>query len=607
MTVAIPDPHAIGVLVLTAAALFAFTRDRIPLETTSLCLLAALAAAFTVFPYPGVQVSDFFAGFGHKALVAVCCLMIVGRGLVRTGALEPVGRYLAILWKKTPLLSLLLTLIVTACLSAFINNTPIVVLMLPILVGVAVKNNATASGTLLPMGLASLLGGMATTIGTSTNLLVVAVAEDLGVAPFAMFDFAFPVIVAGSVALLYLWLVAPRLLPERQAPIEDVHARLFSAQIVLTETSPVLGKTLAQAIDRTDGSLQVEKIQRGKGVFVTPLPDVTLRKGDRLTTTDTPQELREYARQLGGELYSGDHIVDDDNPLKITGAQLAEVGITGGSPLIGQRVTEAGLKSRYGLTFLALHRSPGASMSRNRGASLDHIFLQHGDVLLVQADAKGLAQAKASGDLLVLDGSIELPHTRKAPLALFTMIAVIATAAIGVLPIEISALIGVLVLLLTRCMTWQDATKALSVQVILIIVASLALGAALMATGGADFIAQLFLAAAFGTPPAVVLGGLMLLMGLMTNVISNNAAAVIGTPISIQIATRLGLPVEPFVLAVLFGANLSFATPMAYQTNLLVMNAGGYKFNDFLKVGIPLMILMLFSLTGLLTYAYQLY
>ena len=607
MTVAIPDPHAIGVLVLTAAALFAFTRDNIPLETTSLCLLAALAAVFTVFPYPGVQVSDFFAGFGHKALVAVSCLMIVGRGLVRTGALEPVGRYLAILWRKTPLLSLLLTLIVTACLSAFINNTPIVVLMLPILVGVAVKNNATASGTLLPMGLASLLGGMATTIGTSTNLLVVAVAEDLGVAPFAMFDFAFPVVVAGSVALLYLWLVAPRLLPERQAPIEDAQARLFNAQIVLTGGSTVLGKTLATAIERTGGDLQVEKIQRGKGVFVTPLPDVTLRKGDRLTTTDAPQQLREYARQLGGELYSGDHIVDADNPLKTTGTQLAEVGITGGSPLIGQRVSEAGLKSRYGLTFLALHRSPGAAMSRNRGGSLDHIFLQHGDVLLVQADAEGLAQAKASGDLLVLDGSIELPHTRKAPVALATMIGVIAAAAAGILPIEISALIGVLTLLLTRCMTWQDATKALSVQVILIIVASLALGAALMATGGADFIAQLFLAAAFGTPPAVVLGGLMLLMGLMTNVISNNAAAVIGTPISIQIATRLGLPVEPFVLAVLFGANLSFATPMAYQTNLLVMNAGGYKFNDFLKVGIPLMILMLFSLTGLLTYAYQLY
>ncbi|MEM9304233.1 MAG: SLC13 family permease [Pseudomonadota bacterium] len=606
MDVTAPEPHAIAVLLLTGLALFLFTRERIPLETSSLCILVLLTVGFTLFPYPGLAVPEFYYGFGHKALVAVCALMIIGRALVRTGALEPVGRYLARLWKRGPLLSLLATLFVTAFLSAFINNTPIVVLMLPILIGVAVKTNASPAGTLLPMGLASLVGGMCTTIGTSTNLLVVSVAEDLGVAPFAMFDFILPAMLAGIVAILYLWLIAPRLLPERQPPLTDTSSRVFTAQIVLDDNSIVVGESLAEAIERTEGQLRVEKIQRGQGVFITPLPDVSLRPGDRLTTSDTPDRLREYSKLTGGVLYSGDSPVDEEHPLSTTGQKLAEVAVTAGSSLVGTRVVEARLQSRYGMRFLALHRGQGPMITR-RGRGLDSAVLQHGDVLLVQSTAGDLVRAKSTGDFLILDGSVELPHTKKAPLALLTLIAVVGMAATGVLPIEISAVAGVMLLILTGCLDWKEATQALSAQVILIVVSSLALGLALSSTGGADFVAQLFLKATFGTSPTVVLAGLMLLMGLMTNVVSNNAAAVIGTPIAIQIATRLGLPAEPFVLAVLFGANLSFATPMAYQTNLLVMNAGGYKFNDFVKVGVPLMILMWLALSGLLVFAYALY
>ncbi len=609
MNIGAPEPHALAVLILTAVALILFTRERIPLESSSLFVLVVLAVGFKLFPYETptgpLETREFFYGFGHKALVAVCALMIVGQGLVRTGALEPVGRYLARLWRRGPMLSLLMTLLITASLSAFINNTPIVVLMLPLLVGVAVRNNASPSGMLLPMGLASLVGGMATTIGTSTNLLVVSVAEDMGVAPFRMFDFFLPVAVAGAVAVLYLWLIAPRLLPERQPPMSDTSSRIFSAQIVLEENSPVIGEPLSVAIERSDGNLKVEKIQRAPGVFVTPLPDVELRAGDRLTTSDTPDALRDYAKVLGGLLFSGEHQVDEDHPLVASGQQLAEVAITSGSRLVGVRLGDARLQSRYGLRFLALHR--GEEETRQRGRSVDQVSLQIGDVLLVQSTATDLAECKRGGDFLVLDGSIDLPHSRKAPLALVILIAVVAIGAAGILPIHISAMGGVLALIVTRCLSWRDATGALSTQVILIVVSSLALGTALMQTGGADYLAQVFLAATFGTPPLVVLGGLMLMMALMTNVVSNNAAAVIGTPISIGIASRLGLPVEPFVLAVMFGANLSFATPMAYKTNLLVMNAGGYKFNDFVKVGIPLMVLMWITLTLVLVYAYQLY
>ncbi len=606
MSVIWPDQHAIAVLILTMVALFLFTREKIPLETTSLFILVALTVGFKLFPYSSqgeaLDISEFFYGFGHKALVAVCALMILGSGLVRTGALEPVGRFLARLWRRGPLLSLLITLVMTAFLSAFINNTPIVVLMLPILIGVAVRNDASPTGTLLPMGLASLVGGMATTIGTSTNLLVVSVAEDMGVAPFQMFDFLIPATIAGAVAIVYLWLIAPRLLPERKIPLSNTSSRLFSAQIELEENSPVVGESLSAAKERAEGRLRIDKIQRGPGVFITPLPDVILRAGDRLTISDTPDRLREISTLLGGTLYSGEHIVDDDHPLNESGQKLAEVAITMGSRLMGTRLTQARLLSRYGLQFLALHRAE-SKIKRD----VDAIILRAGDVLLVQAKPEHLATARLSGDFLVLDGSSELPHTKKAPLTLVTLIAVVAMAALGIVPIEVSAVAGCFVLIVTGCLSWRDATNALSAQVILIVAASLALGVALMRTGGADFLAQVFLSATYGLPASVVLGGLMLLMGLMTNVVSNNAAAVIGTPIAIQIATRLGLPVEPFVLAVLFGANLSFATPMAYKTNLLVMNAGGYKFNDFIRVGVPLMLLMWMTLTFLLVYAYRLW
>ncbi len=209
-----PDAHAIAVLILVLVALFLFTRERIPMESSSLCVLAVLTVGFELFPYQApsgtLHAVEFFTGFGHEALIAVCALMIVGKGLVRTGALEPVGRALTRLWKFSPALSLLITLVVGSVLSAFVNNTPVVVLLLPILVSVSLRTGTPASASLMPMGLATLVGGMATTIGTSTNLLVVSVAADMGLRRLDMFDFFLPVAIAGSVGIVDLWLVAPR-------------------------------------------------------------------------------------------------------------------------------------------------------------------------------------------------------------------------------------------------------------------------------------------------------------------------------------------------------------------------------------------------------------
>ncbi|NIM69254.1 MAG: SLC13 family permease [Xanthomonadales bacterium] len=608
LELALPNAHALAVMILIVAALVMFTREEIPLETTSLVVLVTLTVGFQLFPFEfegtALRPSDFFLGFGNRALVAVCALMIVGQGLISTGALEPVGRLLAGMWRRGPVLSLLLTLAITAVLSAFINNTPIVVMLLPILIGVAIRTGLPSSGTLIPMGFASILGGMATTIGTSTNLLVVNVAADMGMDRFNMFDFVGPVLVAGTLAVVYLWLVAPRLIPERRPPMSRGVSRYYTAQIRLNPDSAVVGGTLADALARTGDAMRVETIQRGPGVFLKTLPDVLLKADDRITTSDTQSNLREYARVLGGTLFSGEHQVDAAHPLSAEGQQIAEVAITPASRLNGTRIGNARLYSRHGLRLLAFNRFEG--MEGRESPGLDEIRLRTGDVLLVQSTPENLADLKGSPDFLVLDGSIELPRTRKAPLALATIIGVVALAALRIMPIEISALLGSLVLIVTGCLNWKDAMNALSTQVILIIVASLAMGAALLKTGGADYLASLFVSITFGAPPPVVLMGLMLMMGILTNVVSNNAAAVIGTPIAIGIAQRLGLPLEPFVLAVLFGANLSFVTPMSYQTNILIMNAGGYRFGDFVRVGLPLTILLWLVLCGVLIWAYGL-
>ena len=600
----VPNEHALAVLLLTGLALYLFTRERIPLETSSMFVLVVLVIAFEVYPFTSATGTldpvEFFHGFGHEALIAVCALMIAGHALVRTGALEPVARRLARFWRTSPQLALLATLILGAFLSAFMNNTPIVVLMLPMLIGAAMRNQSPTSGILLPMGFATLVGGMGTTIGTSTNLLVVAVAADMGMERFGMFDFLPPVLVAGGGALLYLWLVAPRLIPDRQPPMADMSTRVFDAQLVFREGNALIGQRLAEVFHKTNNELQIHRILRGDNLYISPLPDVTVQPGDKLLVSDTVDKLRDYQALLGTGL------VAEDADLE-SGAEdlkLAEVAVMGGSRLHGQRLGEAHLRQRYGLQVLALHHAGGVLGFRSPG--LAQRKLRASDVLLVQGQSDDISALKRGGELLVLDSTTDMPHTRRAPLALATMIAVIVLAATGYLPIHISALLGAFVMIITGCLSWRDATQALSAQVILIIVASLALGAALMRTGGADYLAQVFLFSTMGMSPVWVLSLLMLLMAVLTNIVSNNAAAVIGTPIAISIASELGLPLEPFVLAVLFGANLSFVTPMAYKTNLLVMNAGGYKFGDFMRVGIPLTVMMWWLLTMVLAFAYRL-
>ena len=371
--------------------------------------------------------------------------------------------------------------------------------------------------------------------------------------------------------------------------------------MVIPEGSPLVGKRLAIVFKKTAGEMQIHRVLRGENLLISPLPDVIIHANDKLLVTDTVDRLKDFQAFLRAKLVADDA---HEEEFRSDDLQLAEVAVMGGSDLHGMKLGDARLKKRYGLDLLALHHTGGVEGFKSPG--LLQRKLRASDVLLVQGKGEDISALKMGGELLVLDSTTDLPYTSKAPIALLIMMAVVGLAAFGLLPIHISALLGCFVIIATGCLSWRDATKALNAQVILIIVASLALGSALMKTGGADYLAQLFLFSTLGMSPSLVLALLMLLMAVLTNIVSNNAAAVIGTPIAISIAMELGLPLEPFVLAVLFGANLSFVTPMAYKTNLLVMNAGGYKFRDFVKVGTPLTIMLWVLLSTVLSYAYQL-
>ncbi len=592
-----PDYHTLFVMLVTVLALYLFTRDRLPLEASSLSILIILVVFFQIFEYApaGDRLSPqrLLSGFGNEALITVCALMIVGKGMETTGALQPFAVWLARAWTERPMLASIATMVICAVLSSFINNTPVVIMLLPMLVGVAVRNKFPPSSVLMPIGFATLLGGMATSIGTSTNLLVVSIASDLGAANFGMFSFTMPVLIVGGIGLLYLWLVAPRLLPARQPPMSDTSPRVFTAVFYVNDDSICCGMRFAECLALTNNQMRVARIQRGEGLTVTKLPSVTLQAGDRLVVKDTPERLKEFEKQIGATLHDegGTTGVIDMSKIAAEQEHLAEIVVTRGAMLHRSTLAATRFAQRTGLLPLALHRARSGE-GEDVTSHIGLVTLRAGDIVLVQGTQRQLENLKRSGNALVLDGTMDLPRTQRSNRAFVIMAGVVIAAAVDFVPISVSAIAGIGAMLATRCLTWKDAASAISTPVVMIIVASLALGNALIETGGATYIAQSFLAAVQALPTPLILSALMLVVALLTNIVSNNAAGVIGAPIAVEVARSLGAPAEAFLLAVIFGANMSYATPFGYQTNLLVLSSGGYKFTDFLRAGIPLTLIM---------------
>jgi di/tricarboxylate transporter len=447
------------------------------------------------------------------------------------------------------------------------------------------------------------IGGMATTIGTSTNLLIVSLAREHGVHDIDMFEFTPLVIGPAILALLYLWLVAPRLLAERPNPLAGMAPRRFEAILYVGPRSRARGKTISKVRRWTGNKMTVQRVQRS-GEALRPSDALVLLEGDRLLVTDTSAYLKEYEQALGATLYDAGSVGSlppHQHPLKAEDQQLVEVVVTEESPLHRRNLRETRFAERFRVVILAMYRpADEASLA----GEIPDRQLRSGDVLLVQGPTERIAALKHEAGLLVLDGTLDLPRTRKAPVAVAIMAGVVLLAALGVLPIAMSALLGVLALIVTGCLKFEGMGRGISADVVLVVVASLALGRSLTATGGAELMAGTFMSVAGGLSTQAVLAAVMVFLGILTNFVSNNAAAAVGTPVALAIAQQIGAPPEPFVLAAIVGCNLSFATPMGYQTNVLIMQPGGYVFRDFVRVGGPLVLLMIAAFSFELTRAY---
>ena len=666
--------HGVAMLALTAVAFAAFAWDRIPIASVSLALLVALPLFFSIFPLEidgaALDPGRFFLGFGHPALVTICALMVLGHALVVTGSLEPLARRIASLVAARPRLALAAVLVGVMLVSGVVNDTPVVVLMIPLLLAATARAKASPAGILMPMNFAVLIGGMSTTIGTSTNLIVNSIAAQLGMEPFGVFDFYGTVLMAAVPGVLYLWLLAPRMLAAVPQPDTGGLTEVaFDAELKLAAGSRFVGKELRELLRATDGQMRVIALHDEKGRLRGKLPTTILRAGDSLALQDTVPRLKEFERLLDGSLHglpgeapapggspdngeaaaapanapasvdaAASTAAADGSRTKAAGsprdadAVVAQLVVTPQSPLLGRTVRGIRLADRYRLAAVglrpAIHRPTvplaGNAYQRARGAfarfragavaatpertrlDLADRRLATGDVLLVQGRVDDLFEAQRDGIGLLLDQRLVLPRHHKAWLALATMAIVILLAATKVLPIAVAALGGVMVLLASRALAFSEAGAALSLKVVLLVAASFALGDALASTGATAWLASQLVAAAGSLQPRWMLVLLMLLMGVLTNFVSNNAAAAIGTPLAIELARQLALPPEPYVLAVLFGCNLCYLTPMGYQTNLLVMNAAGYRFGDFVRVGGPLFLIMGAGLSAALIWRYGL-
>lgn len=607
-TLALPDTHGLAVIGLALFALVALTRPSVPQESTCLMVLMLLVLGFEVFPYEGpaglVRTGVFLSTFGNAALITIAALLVIGRALEVTGALQPLIRLLLKVWTGPRSLALVVTLLVCAFVSAFLSNTLVVLALLPVLVGASSRRRFPATRILMPVGFAALLGGMMTTIGTSTNLLVVNEAEALGLPAFGMFHFIVPAAAGVTVGLLFLWLLAPRMLPERDAPIRQAAPRIFKAMFFIGEDSWAVGRTLAELRERTGRRMNVSRVQRGDGLQVAKLPAMRLQAGDRLLVADTREHLKEFERLLGVRMHSQFAGEDDSVEDEVSSAQqLAELVVTPDSPLYGKTLSTTHFRQRFRMFPLAIHRATAGGMSEVTGDFEDAV-LQAGDVVLVQGHPDRLRELRASGSMLVLDGRVDLPKTTRAPLALTLTAAIVLAAATGWLPISVSATAGAALLIATGCIGWREVAGSLSAPLVLIIVMSLALVEASIATGADVFVAGLFLQLFAGLPAAVSLSLVLLLVAIAGSLAPNVAVALLAVPVAVAIARGLGAPLEPFVLAVLFGANLSFATALGSRPNLIVSTAGGYLARDFMRVGIPLTVLVWLAISVALALRY---
>jgi di/tricarboxylate transporter len=576
------------VLGVLAGAFIAFITERLPVDLVGLLVMVVLAVTGVLTP------EQAFGGFASSALITIACMFVLSEGLIRTGALEVLSESLLGLAKgKKPRLVVALMLSV-AISSAFVNNTPVAVIFLPVVLAVAANLDILPSRLLLPMSYASILGGTCTLIGTSTNLLVSQVAEQHGFRPIGMFELSVPGMIFAVVGFLYLATIGRKLLP-RRATVSTAMAggriREFVTEIQFPDTSTLVGKGFQEVLATVPGVTPLMVI-RGDETFTAPLlPNPRtqfIRAGDVLLLKGEPGSINALVSKEGvtlppelGELMAA--------PGVGKALTMVELVINPNSPMIGRTIAAVEFSRRHGgASVIAILRRDEHLRKR-----VGDIRLRMGDTLLVACDEAHLEDLRHTDEFILLEGvTHEVLRREKAPLAVGIMVMMVALAALGVLPIAALALAAVAVTVLTGCLPLRLAYGAINSQIVVLIAGMLALGTALESTGLAHMASTALLGALAEHGPLAVVGGMYALAMVLTQLVSNNAVAVLLTPVALDTAAELAFAPAPFLFAVLFGASAAFATPIGYQTNLFVYGPGGYRYRDYLRVGTPLNVVL---------------
>lgn len=611
--------HMFFVMALTVWASYEFVKERLPIEVTSVALLTALLVFGQLFPVldaNGRNEMDAYAllvGFANPALIAVLALLVMGQAIVRTDALRPITSLFVKTDRKWAWVSIFFILIFVLALSAFMNNTPLVILAIPILQALAQSVGLSESRILIPLSYAAILGGMMTLVGSSTNLLVSGAMVDLGYDPIGFFDFVVPGMMMAGVGFIYVIFILPRLMPDRSSLREQLvgDEKEFIAELDVAEDSELVGLECVDGKFPKLEDLKIRLIQRSGHLVLPPFEGYVIEPGDIMIVAATRKTLAnllsrhpgfllsdEQFKVISGENEKEEHLLDEDDEEGDQPANLeeqvqktrtlAEVMVTPGSRLLDMSIEQVGFHRQFGTIVLGIQRR--ARVVRRR---LGRIRLEAGDVLLVAGSHAAINNARGNSDFIVLSGSKkELPMPRKAPLAAFIMIAAIGLAACGVMSIPVAAITGAAIMIATDCLNVRQATRSIDRKIFLLVGSMLALGHALQVTGGASFIAESLLDIPFIETPFAMASLIFIVVAICTNILSNNACAILFTPIAVNISLNMGI--DPLVLAttVIFAANCSFASPIGYKTNLLVMGPGQYRFKDFLKGGIPLVLLL---------------
>ena len=590
-------------LIISAAVIIIvvmYAMERFSIEIVSIAAIVFFLIFFQILPVTGVDfgASDILSGFANPALITILALLVVGQGIFQTGAMEGPSRFLANMHDKQPVLTILALFFFVMLISAFINNTPVVIMFIPVLASIAAKVGTSPSHVMMPLSYVSILAGMITLIGSSTNLLVADVLSQETDIELGFFTQTPMGLILAAVGLIYIATIGRKLMPER-VPADNASGtgRQYIAQIEITPGHSHEGDTPVAGMFPDLTSVTVRMVQRGKIKFLPPFSDeAALQAGDILTIAATRSALSDLLKSdaslLNSMLNTGAKATEDNPEGELA---LTEAVVSPNGRYVGQSLASTEFRSRTGCIVLGIERK--AQMVRKPLAS---IRLQAGDDLLIFGARKDLRSLRHDRDLLVLLWSMsEVPDIRRAIIARLIFAVIIILVVTGMLPILHAALAGAIAMIATNCLNMRQAVRSLDLRIFLLIGAAFAMGGALQAVGGADLIAQT--AVKLATPYGVIglFIGLFGVVAVLTNVLSNAATAVLFAPIAVRATESFAsTPDEQSklavaaVLTVIYAANCSFATPIAYQTNLLVMGPGHYKFIDYAKVGVPLILLL---------------